>query len=247
MKVYFIGAGPGDPELITVKGARLISECPVIIYAGSLVNKDILENRRADAAMHDSAAMNLTQIIDIIKRAHRDNQSVARVHTGDPSLYGATGEQMAELDRLGIEYETVPGVTSMAASAAAINCELTMPEVSQTVIITRTPGRTPMPEDINNIARVGGTIAFFLSAGQGKFISDNLINNGWDAETPVRLVYRAGWEDQRTADCALKDLEKTLKDNNMTKQTMILVGKALEGRPEKYSKLYDANFSHEYR
>lgn len=247
MKVYFIGAGPGDPELITVKGARLISECPVIIYAGSLVNKAVLECRRPDAIVYDSASMSLPQIIDVMKKAHKDNMSVARVHTGDPSLYGATGEQMAELDKLGIEYETVAGVTSMSAAAAALNCELTMPEVSQTVIITRTPGRTPMPEDINNIAKVGGTIAFFLSAGQGKYISDSLIANGWEKDTPVRLVYRAGWDDQKTADCALIDLEDTLTKNDMTKQTMILVGQAVGNKPEKYSKLYDTNFSHEYR
>lgn len=247
MKIYFIGAGPGDAEMITVKGARLIGECPVVIYAGSLVNPEILKYASSDAEIHDSASMTLQEQIDVMKRASDNNKSVARVHTGDPALYGATGEQMRELDRLGIAYETVAGVTSMAASAAALNLELTMPEVSQTVIITRTPGRTPMPEDIRNIAKVGGTIAFFLSAGQGGYISQNLIECGWCPDTPVRLVYRATWEDQKTASCLLKDLEDTLKANEMTKHTMILVGNALNGSPEQSSKLYDKGFSHEYR
>lgn len=247
MKVYFIGAGPGDAELITVKGARLIGECQVVIYAGSLVNPDILKFASKDAEIHDSAPLNLEQIVEIIKKAHKYGKNVARVHTGDPSLYGATGEQMAELNRLGIEYETIPGVTSMAASAAAANVELTMPEVSQTVTITRTPGRTPMPEELANIAKVGGTIAFFLSAGQGAYITKVLTENGWNADTPVVLVYRASWSDQKIARCVLYDLEKTLKKNGMTKQTMILVGKALNGTPENYSKLYDRAFSHEYR
>ncbi|TCK62585.1 precorrin-4 C(11)-methyltransferase [Seleniivibrio woodruffii] len=247
MKVYFIGAGPGDAELITVKGARLIGECPVVIYAGSLVNPDILKYASNDAEIYDSAPLNLDEIVEIIKKAHKENKNVARVHTGDPALYGATGEQIAELDKLGIEYETVPGVTSMAASAAAANIELTMPEISQTVIITRTPGRTPMPEELSAIAKVGGTIAFFLSAGQGQFIADTLTANGWSGETPVVLVYRASWADQKIARCLLKDLEKTLKENGMTKQTMILAGRAVGGTPETYSKLYDRAFSHEYR
>lgn len=247
MKVYFIGAGPGDAELITVKGARLIGECPVIIYAGSLVNPEILKYASKDAEIHDSAPLNLDEIIEIIKKAQDNNKNVARVHTGDPALYGATGEQMAELDRLGIGYETVPGVTSMAASAAAANIELTMPEISQTVTITRTPGRTPMPEELANIAKVGGTIAFFLSAGQGAYITKTLTGNGWSTDTPVVLVYRASWKDQKIARCVLSDLEKTLRENEMTKQTMILAGKAVGGTPENYSKLYDRAFSHEYR
>lgn len=247
MKVYFIGAGPGDAEMITVKGARLIGECPVVIYAGSLVSRDILKYASDGAEIFDSASMNLDEIIEVIINAKSEGKSVARIHTGDPSLYGASGEQMRELDKLGIEYETIAGVTSMAASAAALNLELTMPEVSQTVIITRTPGRTPMPEDIRNIAKVGGTIAFFLSAGQGKYITDSLTECGWSPETPVKLVYRATWEDQKTASCTLKDLEKTLNDNGMTKHTMILAGKALGGTPEQSSKLYDKGFSHEYR
>ena len=247
MKVYFIGAGPGDPELITVKGARLIGECRVVIYAGSLVSKEILRYASPDAEIYDSASMDLGQQIGVMQMAHERGFSVARVHTGDPALYGATGEQMRELDRLGIEYETVAGVTSMAASAAALNRELTMPEVSQTVIITRTPGRTPMPENIRDIAKVGGTIAFFLSAGQGRYISENLIQEGWPEDTPVALVYRATWPDQKTAECTLKDLAETLQNNNMTKQTMILVGRSMKGSPDKDSKLYDKNFSHEYR
>ncbi|MGE4319108.1 MAG: precorrin-4 C(11)-methyltransferase [Deferribacterales bacterium] len=247
MKVYFIGAGPGDPEMITVKGARLIGECPVVIYAGSLVSPEMLKYCAENAEIHDSASMNLDEQIAVMKKASDEGKSVARVHTGDPSLYGATGEQMRELDRLGIEYETIAGVTSMAASAAAVNRELTMPEISQTVTITRTPGRTPMPEDIRNIAKVGGTIAFFLSAGQGKYISENLISEGWSPNTPVILVYRATWSDQKTAECTLSTLEKTLKDNGMTKHTMILAGQSLKGSPEADSKLYDKSFSHEYR
>jgi precorrin-4/cobalt-precorrin-4 C11-methyltransferase len=247
MKVYFIGAGPGDPDLITVKGAKLIEKCPVVIYAGSLVSKDILKYCMEDAEIHDSASMNIEETTAVILKAKEQNKDVARIHTGDPALYGATGEQMRELDKIGVKYETVPGVTSMFAAAAAANRELTMPEVSQTVTITRTPGRTPMPEDIKDIAKVGGTIAFFLSALKGDFISKNLINEGYSPDTPVVLVYRASWKDQRIAECRLSELEKTLKENDMTKQTMILVGKALAGNPEKYSKLYDKGFSHGYR
>jgi precorrin-4/cobalt-precorrin-4 C11-methyltransferase len=247
MKVYFIGAGPGDPELITVKGAKLIEKCPIVIYAGSLVSKEILQYAQKDAEIFDSASMDIGQIMEVVKRAKSENKDVARVHTGDPALYGATGEQMRELDAIGVGYETVPGVTSMAASAAAANRELTMPEVSQTVTITRTPGRTPMPEDIKDIAKVGGTIAFFLSALKGDYISSSLIDGGYKPETPVVLVYRASWPEQKIAECQLQDLEKTLKEQEMTKQTMILVGDALRGNPEVYSKLYDKGFSHEYR
>jgi len=244
MKVYFIGAGPGDPELITVKGAKLIEKCPVVIYAGSLVSRDILTYCQKDADIHDSASMDMEQIIAVIKDAKEKDLDVARVHTGDPALYGATGEQMRELDKIGVDYETVPGVTSMAAAAAAANRELTMPEISQTVIITRTPGRTPMPEDIRDIAKVGGTIAFFLSALKGDYISKSLIDCGYEADTPVVLVYRASWKDQKIRECQLSELEATLKENDMVKQTMILVGKAVGGDPEIYSKLYDKGFSH---
>lgn len=248
-KVYFIGAGPGDPDLITLKGVKALKECGTVIYAGSLVSKEILTHCRTDAKILDSASMNLDEIINAIKEASEKGEKTARLHTGDPAIYGAIKEQMAELDKLNIDYSVIPGVTALFAAAAELKAELTAPEQSQTVIITRIEGRTPVPEDerLELLSKHGGTFALYLSAGRLSEVLDRFRANGWGEDTPAAVIYRASWPDQKTARGTFADIEEKFAEMNIDRHALIIIGKSLSGSLENYSKLYDKDFSHDHR
>ena len=248
--VYFIGAGPGDVELLTLKGRRIIGKADVVIYADSLVNPDVCSFARKNARIYKSAGLTLQETTAIITDAVKEGKTVARLQSGDPSIYGAIAEQMALLDERGIEYEVVPGVSSLFAAAALLKIELTIPEVSQTVIITRMEGRTPVPasENLRSLSSHGATIALFLSASLAKEAVAGLIEGGYKADTPAAIVYKAGWKDGRVIRTTIKDLEEELSSNKIDKQALILIGKALDKEQiNSRSKLYDADFKHEYR
>ncbi|MCF0226502.1 MAG: precorrin-4 C(11)-methyltransferase [Methanobrevibacter sp.] len=247
-KVVFIGAGPGDPDLITVKGRNIIEQADIIIYAGSLVNKEVLNVRKDDCEVYNSAVLNLDEIINIIKDGIADDKLIARVHTGDPSIYGAIGEQIRELNENNIEYEIIPGVSSVFGTASVLEKELTLPEISQTVIITRPEGRTPKPkkESISSLSKHEATMCIFLGVGMiDKVVEDLLV--GYNEDTPVAVVKKATWEDQEIIEGTLKDIATKVKDANITKTAMIIVGDILNPGDFTPSKLYDANFKHEYR
>ncbi len=247
-KVIFVGAGPGDPDLITVKGKLAIEQADVIIYAGSLVNKEVLNCRKADAQLYNSATLNLGEIIDIIKKAVGDGEVVARVHTGDPSIYGAIGEQIRELQKNNIPYEIIPGVSSLFGSAAAVETELTLPEISQTVIITRPEGRTPKKasESISSLSKHHATMCIFLGISMIDKVVDELLE-GYDEETPIAVVKKATWPDEHIIKGTLKDISSKVKEANITKTAMIIVGDVLNPGDFTPSKLYDPDFKHEFR
>ncbi len=247
MKVYFIGAGPGDPELLTLKGKAIIERCPVIIYAGSLVNPAVLVWARGDAVKHDSASMTLDEVIGIMMRAHDAGQDVARVHTGDPAIYGAIGEQMERLDVAGIEYEVVPGVSSFLAAAAVLRKELTAPGITQTIVLTRQGGRTAVPEreSLEHLARIGATLVIFLSVDKIRETSASLVS-AYGYDTPVRVVCRATWPDQKVVEGTLADIAGKVEAAGITKTALVLVGRALLGAGQP-SRLYDKDFTHGYR
>ncbi|WP_432627395.1 precorrin-4 C(11)-methyltransferase [Brotaphodocola sp.] len=246
--VYFIGAGPGDPELITVKGKRLIEESDVIIYAGSLVNPEVLAGAKPAAKIYNSATMTLPEVIEVMKKAQAEGKQVARVHTGDPSIYGAHREQMVRLDELGIAYEVIPGVSSFLAAAAALKREYTLPEVSQTVILTRMEGRTPVPEreKIESLASHQATMAIFLSVGQLDQLVKRLMEGGYPENTETAVVYKASWPDQKIVRGTLCDIDGKVKAAGIRKTALVLVGRFL-GDDFALSKLYDENFTHEFR
>jgi precorrin-4/cobalt-precorrin-4 C11-methyltransferase len=245
--IWFVGAGPGDPELITVKGRRLLEQADVVVYAGSLVPKAVLRWTREGCELHDSAAMTLGEQIELMARAHEGGKQVVRLHTGDPSLYGAIGEQMRALDGRGIEYAVVPGVSSFVAAAAALPTELTAPGISQTVIITRQPGRTPVPagQEIAGLAAHGATMAVFLSAGdlEGTIAA---LREHYPAETAAAIVQRASWPEQVVLRGTLATIAAQAAAAGVDRTAMILVGDALRGEGEA-SLLYDAGFTHGYR
>jgi precorrin-4/cobalt-precorrin-4 C11-methyltransferase len=245
--IWFVGAGPGDPELITVRGRRLLEEADVVIYAGSLVPKEVLTWASSGVEIYDSAGMHLDEIVSLMVDGHRSGRKVVRLHTGDPGLFGAIGEQMARLDEEGVPYEVVPGVSSFSAAAAAIATELTLPGVSQTVIITRTAGRTPVPqtEALADLAAHRSTMAIFLSADHMADIVSSLRAH-YPEETPVAVVYKATWPEQRIVRGTLRDIAALVAEAGIDRTAMILVGEVLrnEGGP---SKLYDRSFSHGYR
>ncbi|MCC7554418.1 MAG: precorrin-4 C(11)-methyltransferase [Methanobacteriaceae archaeon] len=247
-KVIFIGAGPGDPELLTMKGYKAIEKADVIIYAGSLVNKQVLDHRKEESEVYNSASLDLNQIIEIIEEAIKNEKLVARVHTGDPSIYGAIGEQIRELKNRNIEYEVIPGVSSVFGTASVLEAELTLPEISQTVIITRPEGRTPKPEDesLTSLASHHATMCIFLGIGMiDKVVED--LSEEYDENTPVAVVRKATWEDQLIIKGTLKTIAQKVKDENITKTAMIIVGDVLDPGDFTPSKLYDKNFKHEYR
>lgn len=248
-KVHFIGAGPGDPELITMKGARLLREAGVVIYAGSLVDRDLVHSHAPQAQVYDSSSMTLDETTAAIAEALLADKNVVRLHTGDPSIYGAIQEQMAELDRLGIDYEVVPGVTSAFAAAAALKQELTLPEVSQTVIFTRLEGRTPVPEReaLQELAQIGATLVIYLSVSMIDRVVEELLQGEYTAETPAAVVYRASWPDEQVIEGTLADIGEKVKEAGIGKQALILVGNVLRARKEGLqakSLLYDKEFSH---
>jgi len=247
MKVYFIGAGPGDPELITVKGKKAIEMSGYCIYAGSLINPDILKYCGKDTVVYDSASMTLDEIINIIEEAKKDNKDVARVHTGDPSIFGAIQEQMSELDKRGIDYEVIPGVSSFLAAASTLKQELTLPGVSQTVIITRIEGRTPVPETegLAVLAKSKATLCIFLSVNEiDKVVS--ILKPVYGTNCPVAIVYKASWKDEKVIISNLSDVADEITRNDIKKTAIIIVGDVLSKNFE-YSKLYDKHFNHSYR
>lgn len=246
-KVYFIGAGPGDPDLITVKGRKIVEDADVVIYAGSLVNPKIIECRKKESSLYNSASMTLDEVIEVIKMSIKDGKLVARVHTGDPSIYGAIREQIDILDELGIENEVIPGVSSFVASAAALRKEFTLPNVTQTVICTRLEGRTPVPEkeSLDSLASHKASMAIFLSVHMIDDVVSKLLKH-YEENTPVAIVQRATWEDQKIVMGTLKDISEKVKVAGINKTAQILVGNFL-GNEYELSKLYDKSFSHEYR
>ena len=246
--VHFVGAGCGAPDLITVRGQRLLREADVIIYAGSLVNPALLENAKPGCEVYNSAHMTLEQVIDTMKQAEADHKMTVRLHTGDPSIYGAIREQMDLLDELGIGWDVTPGVSSFCGAAAALGAEYTLPDVSQTVIITRMEGRTPVPEKekIRNLSAHHATMAIFLSAGMTEQLSAQLIEGGYSPETPAAIVYKASWPDEKRVLCTVALLPQKAKEHGISKTALILVGDFLGGNYGR-SKLYDPSFSTEFR
>lgn len=248
MVVYFIGAGPGDPELITVKGLRLIQRAPVILYAGSLVPEAILAERNSQAVVSDTASMDLDQIIEQIVQAHASGLDVARVHSGDPSIYGAIGEQIRRLESLGIDYEIVPGVTATSASAAALGKELTLSGISQTLIMTRYAGKTPMPEreNLKALAQHGATLAIHLGVARIHKIVEDLTPL-YGEECPVSVCYRTGWPDARQINGTLDDIVMKVREAKITRTALILIGYVLDAEGFSDSFLYAQDQAHIYR
>ena len=242
--IHFVGAGPGAVDLITMRGVNLLREADIVIYAGSLVNPELLQYCKKKATIYDSAGMTLEQVIEVMQ----EDQSIVRLHTGDPSLYGAIREQMDELNRLGIAYDITPGVSSFSGAAAALQAEYTLPDVSQSVIITRMAGRTPVPEgeQLRKMASHGCTMVLFLSTGLLTQVEEELMAGGYTPETPAAIVYKATWPDEKVFRCTVSTLAQTAKDHNITKTALITVGKFL-GETYERSKLYDPTFTHEYR
>ena len=243
--VHFIGAGPGAPDLITLRGARLLAEADVIIYAGSLVNPALLEGRKEGCAVYDSASMTLEEVLSVMEQAEGEGKTTVRLHTGDPSLYGAIREQMDQLDRMGVSYDVTPGVSSFSGAAAALNAEYTLPDVSQSVIITRMAGRTPVPEGeaLAKMASHGCTMVLFLSTGLLEDVERELMKGGYAPDTPAAIVYKATWPDQKVYRCTVSTLAETAKANHVTKTALITVGGFL-GTEYERSKLYDPAFTH---
>ena len=246
--INFVGAGCGAPDLITVRGMRLLEKADVIIYAGSLVNPDLLEYAPDHCEIHNSAMMTLDEVISVMVQAEKENKMTVRLHTGDPSVFGAIREQMDRLDALGISYEVCPGVSSFCGAAAALNAEYTLPDVSQTVILTRMAGRTPVPEreQIRSLAAHHATMVIFLSAGMTKKLSEELIAGGYGPDTPAAIVYKASWPDEKVCRCTVGTLEDTAKANGISKTALITVGNFL-GDDYSLSKLYDPEFETEFR
>ena len=246
--VNFVGAGSGAADLITLRGKRLLEEADVIIYAGSLVNPELLQFARKDCELHNSAYMTLEQVGDVISEAEKQGKMTVRLHTGDPCLYGAIREQMDFLDRMGVSYEICPGVSSFCGAAAALKAEYTLPDVSQTVIITRMAGRTPVPEreSISALAAHGSTMVIFLSTGMLKELSAELIKGGYSEETPAAVVYKATHPDELVCRCTVGTLAQTAEKYGIRKTALIAVGDFL-GDDYSLSKLYDKSFSTEFR
>ncbi len=246
--VYFVGAGPGAPDLITVRGKRLVDTADLIIYAGSLVNPAVFSHSKAKIL--DSSGMDLEQIIDAMANGYRQGQLVVRLHTGDPSLFGATMEQMRRLDMLNIPYEVVPGVSSASASAASLKKELTCPGISQTVIFTRRAGRTPVPpgQDIPSLASHQATMCIFLSVSVIDELAGELVQGGYPESTPAAVIERASWPEERVITGTLGDIGPKVRKAGIKRTAMILVGGALSpGKEARDSRLYDPAFSHGYR
>lgn len=244
--IYFIGAGPGATDLITVRGMRLLQQAELVIYAGSLVNPDLLTYCGAGCAVMDSASMTLEDVIAAMAGRHREDSVIVRLHTGDPSLYGAIREQMDELDKLSIPYEVVPGVSAFSAAAAALQKEYTLPDVSQSLIITRMAGRTPVPEkeSIRSLAAHGASMALYLSAGMLKDLCNELIAGGYRPDTMAAVVYKASWPEEKKVVATLATLPE--KAQGITKTALVVVGNFL-GDAYDRSRLYDPTFTHGFR
>jgi len=248
MQVFIVGAGPGDPELITVKGQKLLQAADIIIYAGSLVNPALLGLARQGAKIYNSASMTLPEVIEVIENGVKAGETVVRLHTGDPSIYGAIQEQMDELDRRQIEYKVIPGVSSFLATAAALKQEYTLPGISQTVIITRNEGRTPVPEKerLGALAAHNATMCIFLSIHMLDEVVKELIEGGYDPTTPIAIVQKASWPEEKIIRATLATIVEAIKGKDITRTAMIVVSRCLDTSYE-LSRLYAPEFSHMYR
>ncbi len=247
--VYFVGAGTGAADLITVRGMRLLEQADVIIYAGSLVNPELLKYAKTECEIHNSAKLTLDEVINIMKQSEAEERMIVRLHTGDPSIYGAVREQMDELDRLGIAYESCPGVSACFGAAASLNLEYTLPGISQSLIITRMEGRTKMPpkESIESFAAHQTSMAIYLSAGMLGKLSKKLIAGGYRKDTPAALVYKATWPEEKTIICTVENLQKSAEESGITKTALVLVGEAITHQNYRKSRLYAPDFSTEFR
>ena len=246
--VHFVGAGPGAPDLITLRGAELLKEADVVIYAGSLVNPALLELCKADCAIYNSAEMTLEQVLDVMRQGELKGKATVRLHTGDPCLYGAVREQMDALDRLGVPYDLTPGVSSFCGAAAALETEYTLPGVSQSVILTRMSGRTVVPEReaIAALAAHGASMAIFLSAGMLTELQAELLKGAYTPDTPAALVYKATWPEEKTVRCTVGTLARAGQEHQISKTALVLVGNFL-GKDYQRSKLYDPAFTTGFR
>lgn len=247
--VYFVGAGPGAPDLITVRGMRLLQKADVIIYAGSLVNPELLSYAKEDCRIYNSAKMTLEEVLSVMEKAEKNNYITVRLHTGEPSIYGAVREQMDALDQKNIAYESCPGVSACFGAAASLNLEYTLPEVSQSLIITRMAGRTTVPERerIESFAAHHASMAVYLSTGMLEELSTRLVEGGYEADTPAALVYKATWQEEQAFVCTVDTLAKTAKEHGITKTALVLVGYVITHRHYAKSRLYAADFDTEYR
>ncbi len=246
--IYFIGAGPGAVDLITVRGAKLLAQADVVVYAGSLVNKALLEDCTQSCQIYNSAGMTLEEVIAVMSEADGEKKTIVRLHTGDPSIYGAIKEQMDLLDAKQLCFEVVPGVSSFCGAAAALHAEYTLPSVSQTVILTRMEGRTPVPEQekIRLLANHQATMVLFLTSSLVAELVQELLAGGYAETTPAAIVYKATWPEQKVMRTTVGDLAACAKENHITKTALIIVGDVLAGDYE-LSKLYDKHFTHEFR
>jgi precorrin-4 C11-methyltransferase len=247
-KVWFVGAGPGAPDLLTIRGAKLIADADVVVWARSLVHEGVLEHACPNAEIIESTTIPLEGVLELYERAVREDLEIARIHSGDPSLWGAVLEQVEFCEELGLDWEIVPGVSSLGAAAAAIGRELTVPEVAQSVILTRRASRTPMPnnEDIKAFAAHGTTMAIFLSAARPRLLQEELLEGGYAPDTPCAVVYRASWPDERVIECRLRELADRIREAGFTRQALVLVGSGLEAGGTR-SHLYSPAFSHSFR
>ena len=246
--VHFVGAGSGAVDLITVRGARLLGACDVVIYAGSLVNPELLQYCKEGCQIHDSAKMTLEEVIAVIRAAEAAGKTTVRLHTGDSCIYGAVHEQFVELDKLGIPYDVCPGVSAFCGAAASLRAEYTLPEVSQTVIITRAAGRTPVPQgqSIRSLAAHRATMVLFLSTSLTRQLQADLLEGGYPADTPTAIVYKATWPEEKIFRTTLENLHRTVTDNGLTKTSLIVVGDCL-GDNVIRSLLYHPGFTTEFR
>ena len=247
--VHFVGAGSGAPDLITVRGMKLLQEADIIIYAGSLVNPQLLEYKKEGCAVYNSAKMTLEEVLDVMFDAEKAGKMTVRLHTGDPCLYGAIREQMDVLDQKGISYDYCPGVSSFCGAASALNLEYTLPDVSQSVIITRMAGRTPVPEreEIASFAAHHATMVVFLSTGMLKELSERLIAGGYEEDTPAAIVYKATWNDEEAYTCTVSTLAETAREHHITKTALIIVGDVVAHSHYRRSDLYNPSFTTEFR
>ncbi len=247
--VHFVGAGPGAPDLITLRGKELLEQADVIIYAGSLVNPQLLDYAKPKCQIHNSAKMTLEEVLDVMRQAEKEGRVTVRLHTGDPCIYGAVREQMDVLDEEGIAYDSCPGVSSFCGAASALNLEYTLPEVSQSVIITRMAGRTPVPdkESIESFAAHQATMVVFLSTSMLEELSERLMAGGYTKDTPAAIVYKATWEDEKTYVCTVGTLAQTAREHQITKTALMIIGDAVSASSYERSRLYHPEFGTEFR
>nr|WP_296005487.1 precorrin-4 C(11)-methyltransferase [uncultured Blautia sp.] len=247
--IHFVGAGSGAADLITLRGKKFLEEADVVIYAGSLVNPQLLEYTKEGSSIYNSAKMTLEEVLEMMTTAEQEGKNTVRLHTGDPCLYGAIREQMDILDEKGIAYDYCPGVSSFCGAASALNLEYTLPNVSQSVIITRMAGRTPVPEkeSIESFAAHHATMVVFLSTGLLEELSKRLIAGGYEPDTPAAIVYKATWEDEKSFVCTVETLAQTARENHITKTALMIIGDAVAHHSYERSKLYDPGFTTEFR